>query len=243
MEKGVKSKKLIIFGVESYARIVYEYFTYDSVYEVVAFTVDRHFLPEMDNAEERPILYERPIIPFEELHNHFLPEEHYVYVAVVYKDMNRLRANICQRAKDAGYELASYISSAAFVWGNVQIGEHCFIMEDNTIQPFVTIGNNCILWSGNHVGHHSSIGDNNFISSHAVVSGHCDIGANCFLGVNCTLSNNTVLGKESWVMPGAYISGVIPPNAMVKSDRSEAVPLDEEKLSKALSRASEKAKL
>ena len=34
------------------------------------------------------------------------------------------------------------------------------IMEHNTIQPYVTIGENTILWSGNHVGHHTQIGKN-----------------------------------------------------------------------------------
>ena len=52
-------------------------------------------------------------------------------------------------------------------------GDNCFILEDNTVQPFVTIGNNVTLWSGNHIGHDSVIEDDCFISSHVVVSGTC----------------------------------------------------------------------
>ena len=77
---------------------------------------------------------------------------------------------------------ASYVSPRAFVWRNVKLGEHCFIFENNVLQPFVNIGDNVVLWSGNHIGHHSKIGDHCFVSSHVVVSGFCDIGANCFLG-------------------------------------------------------------
>ena len=57
------------------------------------------------------------------------------------------------------------------VWARHEIGENCFIFEDNTIQPFVKIGDDVVLWSGNHIGHHAEIGDHCFISSHVVISG------------------------------------------------------------------------
>ena len=53
------------------------------------------------------------------------------------------------------------------------MGDNCFIFEDNTVQPFVTLGNNLVLWSGNHIGHHSTLRDHCFISSHVVISGFC----------------------------------------------------------------------
>jgi UDP-3-O-[3-hydroxymyristoyl] glucosamine N-acyltransferase len=85
-------------------------------------------------------------------------------------------------------------------------GDNCFIFEDNTIQPFVKIGSNVTLWSGNHIGHHSTIESHNFISSHVVISGHCHIGPNCFLGVNATLHNNVKLGAENILAAGAIIA-------------------------------------
>jgi sugar O-acyltransferase (sialic acid O-acetyltransferase NeuD family) len=226
----MKKKKLIIFGIEDYAHIVYEYFTHDSEYEVVAFTVDRQYIKESS-------LFGLPVIPFEEIEQHFAPESHAMHVAVVYGNLNRLRAAVCARAKAKGYALASYISSRAFCWHNAKIGEHCFIFEDNTIQPFVTIGNNAILWSGNHIGHHSKIGNDVFITSHVVVSGWCIIADNTFLGVNATLANNTTIGKESWIMHGAIIGGTVPPNSMVKTAPSAIEPLKEEALFRALARA------
>jgi acyl-[acyl carrier protein]--UDP-N-acetylglucosamine O-acyltransferase len=85
------------------------------------------------------------------------------------------------------------------------VGENCFILEDNTIQPFVTIGNNVTMWSGNHIGHDSIIEDHCFISSHVVVSGHVHIRPYCFLGVNCTLRNSITLAPESLIGAGAII--------------------------------------
>lgn len=223
-------KKLVLFGLEDFAQIAYEYFMHDSDYEVVGFTADRAYI----NA---PQLFGLPVVPFDEVEKHFAPHEHSMHVAIIYGRMNRIRQEIAARAKAKGYALASYISSRAFIWKNVQIGEHCFIFEDNTIQPFVKIGDNVIMWSGNHIGHHSTIGSHNFISSHVVVSGWCGIGEHCFLGVNATLANNTHLGAGSWVMHSAVLGGNVPEKSMVKSTKSEITPLDEDALFRALTRA------
>lgn len=226
-----KTKKLVIFGLEDYAHIVYEYFTHDSEYEVVAFTVHKDYITQNE-------LFGLPVVPFEELETRYPADSHEVHVAVVYGNLNRLRAQFCDEAKAKGYKLASYVSSRAFCWHNVKLGEHCFIFEDNTIQPFVEIGKNAILWSGNHIGHHSVIGDNVFITSHVVVSGWCQIGNNSFFGVNSTLSNNTTVGKECWVMPGAFLKDQVPDNSLVKSVQSDHVPLNERALFRSLKRAS-----
>lgn len=220
-------KKLVIFGIEDYAEIVCEYFQHDSEYEVVGFTVNREYMKDKEYCG-------LPVVPFEDVETCFPPETHDMHVAIVYYNLNRDRARICAEAKARRYSLASYISSKAFVWHNVKLGEHCFIFENNVLQPFAEIGDNCILWSGNHIGHSSKIGSNVFISSHVVISGHCVVGNNCFLGVNSTMANGLTLGKESWVMPCAYIGGDIAPNSMVKSAKSASDPLNERALRWAL---------
>src|SRR6185437_5783890 len=174
--------KLIVVGNSAFAEIAHEYFEADTEYEVVGFSVERAYLKETKLAG-------LPVVPFEELEQSFPPGEHDVYVAATYTQLNRLRTRLANAAKARGYSLASYISSRAFVWQNVELGEHCFIFEDNTVQPFVKLGRNVVLWSGNHIGHHSTIRDNTFVSSHVVISGFCTIGENCFLGVNATIAN------------------------------------------------------
>ncbi len=193
-----KNRKLILVGDSAFAEVAYEYFTHDSGYEVVAFAVEQEYL-------KRDSLFGVPVVPFESLEQRFAPAEHEVYVALVYTQLNRLRTRLSKAAKAKGYRLASYISPHAFVWRNVEIGEHCFIFEDNTVQPFVKIGDNVVLWSGNHIGHHSTIGNNCFISSHVVISGFVDVGENCFLGVNSTIGNNIKIGKDCWLAPDVTI--------------------------------------
>lgn len=213
----MSKKKLIIVGDSAFAEIAYEYFTYDSDYEVVAFSVEQPYL-------KKESLFDLPIVAFETLEQHYAPAEHSIFVAATYTQFNRLRTRLANEAKAKGYALASYISSRAFVWRNVTVGEHCFIFEDNTVQPFVTIGNNCVLWSGNHIGHHSHVRDNCFISSHVVISGFCEIGENCFLGVNATLANNVTVGRDNWVAPNVCLLKNTPPNSLFKANK--ALPTD-----------------
>lgn len=224
-------KRLVIFGIEDFAQLAFEYFTHDSDYTVAAFTVDGSYRSVTE-------LCGLPVVPFETLEESFPPSLHDVYAAVVYGKLNRARQEICARIKEKRYELASYISSRAFVWHNVVMGEHCFIFEDNTIQPFVRIGDNVVMWSGNHIGHHSTIGNHCFLTSHVVVSGWCDIGTHCFLGVNSTLANNTRIGDSCWIGHGTVLSGDVPRQSLVKSANNEIVELNEAVLFRSLARSS-----
>jgi len=213
----MKNKKLIIIGNTVFAEIAYEYFTHDSEFEVVAFSVEAAYLKETQ-------LFGLPIVAFETLSSKYAPQDHYFYVAATYTQLNRLRTRLCQAAKDKGFQPASYISSKAFVWHNVVLGEHCFIFEDNTVQPFVKLGNNVILWSGNHIGHHSIIRDNCFISSHVVVSGMVDFGENCFAGVNATVANNVTIGKDCLIGAGVLVSKNVEEDSVIKGTPGIAQP-------------------
>jgi sugar O-acyltransferase (sialic acid O-acetyltransferase NeuD family) len=161
------------------------------------------------------------VVAFEEVTDHFDPAAHDAHAAVTYAQVNRLRARLAASCKEKGYALASYVSSRAFVWRNVELGEHSFIFEDNTVQPFVRIGDNVILWSGNHIGHHSRIRDNCFVSSHVVVSGSVDVGENCFLGVNSTLVNGITVGRDTWLGPHVVVTRDLEPGSMMRPAKSD----------------------
>lgn len=107
--------------------------------------------------------------------------------------------------KEKGYQFISYISSKATIFNN-EIGENCFILEDNTIQPFTKIGNNVVLWSGNHIGHHGEIKDHVFFTSHVVMSGHCIIESNCFFGVNATIRDYSNIAKGTLLAMGSSLT-------------------------------------
>lgn len=193
-------RKLVLFGIGDIAQLADYYFSKDSNYEVAAFTVDSQYLGGKDS------FMGKPLVSFEEVQDHFPPLDYHMFIAVSYADMNTLRKKKYDEAKQKGYDLATYVSSKCNYLSEALPGDNCFILEDNTIQPFVTIGNNVFLWSGNHIGHHSIIHDDNFISSHVVISGHCIINKNCFLGVNATIAHQVEVAKFTLVGAGAVIT-------------------------------------
>ncbi len=205
--------RLIIFGSGDIAQIAKYYFDTDSEHEVVGFTVDRPYI-------NLPTFEGMPVVPFDEIEKFYPPQEYMIFVAISYAQMNRLRQLKYEEAKNKGYKIASYISSFCTYRSQYKPGENAFIFEDNTIQPFVKIGNNVTIWSGNHIGHHSFISSHNFISSHVVISGHCTIESNCFLGVNATLAHQVRLAEGTLLGAGAVISKDTEPNSIYVPPRS-----------------------
>ncbi|MCW5661530.1 MAG: acetyltransferase [Burkholderiaceae bacterium] len=189
---------LVIFGAGDIAQLAHHCFTRQSSRQVVAFTVDRQYL-------DAPTFNELPVVAFEELAQRYPPAQHELFIALSYSKLNQLRKEKYLAAKAMGYRLASFISPRATVLNDGRIGDNCFIFEDNTIQPFVTIGNNVTLWSGNHIGHHSTIKDHCFIASHVVVSGGVEIGECTFVGVNATLRDHIKIGERCVIGAGALL--------------------------------------
>lgn len=211
---------LIIFGTAEMAELAHFYFTNDSDYEVVAFTVDDEFM-------DGDSLLGLPVIPFSEIANKFPPEENTMHVALSYSKLNQLRQEKYEQVKGGGYKLASYICSKSITWSDLEVGDNCFVLENQTIQPTVKIGNNVMLWSGNHIGHGTVIRDHAYISSHVVIAGHCDIGQRCFLGVNSTIKDFVTLGDDCFVAMDASVVSNIMDNGMVLGAKSEIYKADD----------------
>ncbi|MDT7542573.1 MAG: hypothetical protein QOE33_2477 [Acidobacteriota bacterium] len=190
-------KKLIIYGTGLIAEVAEFYFKTDTDYEIAAFTNAAEFIDE-------PQFNGKPLVPFENLEETHPPAEHDIFIALGYAKTNQIRQARYLEAKQRGYTCATYISPRATYY-QTPVGDNCFILENNVIQPFTKIGNNVTLWSGNHIGHHATIRDHCFISSHVVISGACDIGENCFLGVNSTFRDNIKLGRFVVVSSGAIV--------------------------------------
>ena len=192
-------EEIIIFGIGDIAQIANYYFKTDSNYKVVAFTVDKEYAV-VDEFEGLPV------VPFDEIKLKYPPTHFKMFIAVSYVKLNKVREQKYKEAKKLGYQLVSYVSSKCTWLTTYDHGDNCFIFEDNTIQPFVKIGNNVVLWSGNHIGHHSTIYDHNFISSHVVISGHCIINSNSFLGVNSSIGHQVEIGRENIIGAGSIIT-------------------------------------
>jgi sugar O-acyltransferase (sialic acid O-acetyltransferase NeuD family) len=211
--------KVIIFGIQDFAELAHYYLTNDSQHEVVAFSVNEKYMP----AEKT--FHDLPVVPFEDIESKYIPGDFKFFAPLSPTRMNRTREEVYNAVKGKGYELISYISSKATVFNN-KIGDNCFVFEDNTLQPFTNIGNNVILWSGNHIGHHGTIKDHVMFTSHVVLSGHCIVENYCTFGVNSTIRDGLTIAEGTFVAMGASIIrnteawGMYKGNPAVKSEKS-----------------------
>jgi sugar O-acyltransferase (sialic acid O-acetyltransferase NeuD family) len=144
---------------------------------------------------------------------------------MTHKGMNKERERVYNEIKAKNYNLISYVSSKATVFDTFTAGDNCFILEDNTIQPFATIGSNTVLWSGNHIGHHSRIGDHVFITSHVVISGNCIVEPYCFIGVNSALKENVLLGKASFIAMSTCITKNTEPYSVYSGNPAKKIDM------------------
>jgi len=209
--------RLVIFGAGDIARLAHYYFTHDSPHEVAGFVVDRAFR----NGDR---FLELPLTDIDDVAQRYPPSDFDMFVAMSYARMNEIRAEKYDAMKLAQYRLVSYVSSRCTYLSQSAPGDNCFILEDNTIQPFVTIGNNVTLWSGNHIGHDTVIEDHCFITSHVVISGRVRVGTRSFIGVNATLRDSITIAPQTLVGAGAVIMKNTRPKRVYLANHAKLFP-------------------
>lgn len=218
-----KQKKLIIVGTGPQAQIARDYFAELSSYEVLGFACHSEF-------KESDEIYGLPLFAIGDLPENHSPDETEAFVAIGYKNMNKMRQSVYEEIKGLGFRLASFFHPRASISTTAEFGDNVFVFEENTIQPYVKIGSNTVLWSGNHIGHHSVIGDHCFISSHVVISGSCKIGNNVFIGVNATFHDSLDIGDECLIGAGTLITKSTKAKEVFLASRTKPFPKDSEAL-------------
>ena len=195
--KHMKEKKLIIYGIGKFAEYVYYVFSEDSSYKVCGFCIESSY--KNQNSID---LHGQPLVSFEELEKSFPPEEFDLFIAV---GNNLIRERLFALAKSRRYTMATYVSSKATVWENLQCGENVFIDEGTMLQPFIEIGDNTILFSCS-IGHHCQIGRHALLSA-CTLGGNVKIGSFSFLGMNSAVKENCTVGEKNFIGMGCIIAG------------------------------------
>lgn len=189
---------VIIFGTRENSEVLAYYIKKDSGKRFIGFAVDGEYLQE-----DR--LFGHPVIAYEDLKSNQGRENLELMAPLSPEGMNRKRETVFNRLKQDGFKLGSYISSKANVYTD-DIGENTFVLEGNVLQPFVKVGSNVLLWSGNHIGHHTTLANHVTITSHVVVSGRCNICSYSYLGVNSTIRDGLTVAEGTYLTMGANLN-------------------------------------
>jgi sugar O-acyltransferase (sialic acid O-acetyltransferase NeuD family) len=214
--------KVVIFGCGQGADIAFRYLANDSPHEICGFAVDKAYL-------DKSRFHDLPVVAYETVEEVFPPNTHKLFIPLGFQKMNRLRAEKYLNARSRGYGFVSYVNSSIFRVTPIVVGENCFILENQSINLDVRIGNNVVIWSGNQIGDRSVIEDHVWITSQVAIAGDVTIGENSFLGINSTISNNVVLAPGTFVGANALITKNTVRNAVYLVEGSKALPMDSEK--------------
>lgn len=198
---------IVIFGSGMVAQVARVYIERHGPDRIVGFTVDAAY-------KEGDTFDGYPLVAWEELEKHFPPGEVKLLGPMTFKQLNTVRRDRYHEGLQRGYEFTSFIHPDSHVYTE-DIGENCFILEKNTIQPFVTIGNNVMIWSGCHIGHHASIGDGCFIATGTAVGGAATIGKECHISGHAGIVQNLKIGDRCAILNRALVTQDLPDDSVI----------------------------
>jgi sugar O-acyltransferase (sialic acid O-acetyltransferase NeuD family) len=198
---------LVIFGASRSAEVAKAYLDAHSEHRVVGFTVDAQFATSGRFAD-------LPLVAWEHLEQFFPPDRVQLLGPISYRRMNEFRRDRYLEGKARKYRFASFIHPDSRIYTK-DIGEHCFILAANVIEPFVTIGNNVIVWGGSYLAHHCVIGDHCFLSAQVGIAGATRIGERCFLGGQVGVIEGLTIGDGCLLSGGAVVAKDLPPGSVV----------------------------
>ena len=217
-------EKVIVYGNGPVAKGTYFSLKNDSAFDVVAFTVDREFI-------DSNVLFDLPVIPYEDIQNFYPSSDHKMMIAVGYIKGNQVRAEKYSHAKSMGYQMISHISSLALIGPEVVIGENSVIGANCILSGFTKIGNDVRIGAGSYIGHDTIIEDHSFLSNHVVVGGSVKIESYCFIGLNATIRNKIVLGKHTYIGAGAVLLQDTKEKQVFIARPAELLPISSDELS------------
>ncbi|MEI9924748.1 MAG: acetyltransferase [Bradyrhizobium sp.] len=194
-----RPRRILIFGTGKGSDTARRYFELDSPHEIVGYVVDREFLTS-------PSFNGRPVVAVDEAVARFPPGDVLAFVPLGSARMNLLRTEKYELLKSLGYRFVTYVHASNKLEGHCEIGENCFILENQSVNFDAVIGNNVVIWSGCQIGDRSRIGDHAFLAAHVVLNGDATVGELAYLGSNCNISNSVHVGRQSFIGANALIT-------------------------------------
>lgn len=205
---------LIIIGTGDFADVAHQYLA--PMYRVVAFSEEAEFRAR---SEFKGI----PVVDFQCLDSSKSYRGAKVLVAVGPNRVNTVRERLFHEVIDRGFSCINYVHPSATVCESAQLGSNCFLFPGVVVEPSVTIGDNCVLWSNSTVAHHSVIESHVFMAPGAMVSGRSKVERNCFLGINCTVRDHIVVGEKSIIGAGVVVKGNLAAGSVLSANPGTAL--------------------
>lgn len=130
------------------------------------------------------------------------------------------RMHLFQRAIQAGFELPTIISPAAYVSRHATLGPGTIVMHGAIVNAGARIGSNCIINSRSLVEHHARVEDHCHISTGAILNGGVSIGASTFIGSGSIVKQGVSVGRSCVIGMGLSIRHNLEDTVYLKGNES-----------------------
>jgi sugar O-acyltransferase (sialic acid O-acetyltransferase NeuD family) len=215
-------KKIVIIGAGKAAQMLRAYIELTTPDRVVGYSADAAYCTT-DRFDDRPL------VPWEQLEQHFTPDEVHLIGPASFSRINQFRYERHQEGRARGYRFTSFIHPTVR-WDGATIGENVIILDDNILQPFSHVGDGVVLWSASIIGHHCIVGDYCFISSYSALAGSVTLGKFCYLGAKIFVTQNVTIGDSSVLVNGAMIGEDLPERSVVKGALSQPMRIKSDRI-------------
>ncbi len=117
----------------------------------------------------------------------------------------KVRVNLFEQAKKAGFILPCIVSPRAYVSRYATIGEGTVIMHDALINANVDIGNNCIINTKALIEHDTRIEAHCHIATGALINGGVRVKQGSFIGSGAVSKEGITIEENSVIKAGSVV--------------------------------------
>ena len=192
-----KSKKIILIGAGSQARLIAE--------EILR-TKNQKILGFVDDKKKTFFANGKSLKYLGSVYSLLRSKKKQIYYLILCIGNNNDRRKIYNKfSKNKNFNWITVISNSSIIHKNVIIGNGTFIGSGTIINSGSKIGNHCIINTGSIIEHDNNIKSFASISSGSITGGNVSIGEASFLGLGCVVRNkikiekNVVIGANSYV--------------------------------------------
>ena len=132
--------------------------------------------------------------------------------AVLAVGSNKERKHLFNELTEIGYSIKTLIDPSALIDKGAKIGIGTTICMGVKIGPLVSIGDNCIIYTGTVIDHETIIKNDCFIAPGVCIAGRVSIENGSFVGIGCSIKEKIKIGANTVIGAGSVVINDFPPN-------------------------------
>ena len=132
--------------------------------------------------------------------------------AVLAVGSNKERKHLFNELTEIGYSIKTLIDPSALIDKGAKIGIGTTICMGVKIGPLVSIGDNCIIYTGATIDHETIIKNDCFIAPGVCIAGRVSIENGSFVGIGCSIKDKIKIGANTIIGAGSVVINDFPSN-------------------------------